>query len=228
MLGEALGAIGGLIGSIFGSSKADKAAEENIKLQREFAQQGIRWKVEDAKAAGIHPLFALGAQTTAFQPVSVGGADWGTTGQNIGSAMGAMLTPKEKQDGFAKTVQNLTLEKMGLENEVLRSQLRLQLQPGRGPGMPVPRSIDGQGSTTMTTAGGVTVNVNPANTPAQDWENQYGEIGGELGGLGNLATDVWQTIDKAIKAQPKPKTVYDVLDYGGRGNVKTTFKPRYQ
>lgn len=34
-------------------------------IQREFAQQGIRWKVEDAKAAGLHPLYALGGGSAA-------------------------------------------------------------------------------------------------------------------------------------------------------------------
>lgn len=37
-------------------------------LQREFAQHGIRWRVEDARAAGLHPLAALG-----MQPVQGGG-----------------------------------------------------------------------------------------------------------------------------------------------------------
>ena len=31
--------------------------------QREFAKHGIQWRVDDAKAAGIHPLAALGSPT---------------------------------------------------------------------------------------------------------------------------------------------------------------------
>lgn len=37
-------------------------------LQREFAKHGVRWRVEDAAAAGLHPLAALG-----MQPVQGGG-----------------------------------------------------------------------------------------------------------------------------------------------------------
>lgn len=224
-----LGAIAGIGGSIVDKIFGDDSAEDQAKLQREFAQNGIRWKVEDAKQAGIHPLYALGAQTTAAAPVSVGSTDFATGGQNLGSAIQAMTTPKEKTDGFAKTVQDLTIQKMGLENEVLASQLRMVNQPGRGPGMPVARSIDGQGSSgaLATGGGGVTVTVNPANSPAQDWENQYGEIGGELGGLGNLVTDVYKTLDRKIRSAPKPKTIYDALNYGGRGNLKSQYKPRY-
>lgn len=190
-----LGAIGGIAGSVLGGIFGNKQADEQAQLQREFAQNGIRWKVEDAKQAGIHPLYALGAQTTAYSPISVGSPDFATGGQNLGSAIQAMTTPKEKLDGFAKTVQGLTLEKMGLENEVLRSQLRVVNQPGRGPGMPGATMIDGQGDATKTmTVDGIRLNVNPNNTPAEDAEAQYGEIGGELFGIGNLVSDVLKQV----------------------------------
>ena len=58
-----------LIGGLFNNRRQDQQSD----LQREFAQNGIRWKVADAEAAGIHPLAALGAQTTPYQPVSIGG-----------------------------------------------------------------------------------------------------------------------------------------------------------
>lgn len=193
-----LGAIGGIAGSVLSGIFGNKQADEQAELQREFAQNGIRWKVEDAKAAGIHPLYALGAQTTAYSPISVGSPDFATGGQNLGSAIQAMTTPKEKLDGFAKTVENLTLEKMGLENDVLRSQLRMINQPGRGPGMPGPPGstvIDGQGNAVKTmTVDGIKLNVSPGNTPAEDAEAQYGEIGGEIFGLGNLVSDVLKQV----------------------------------
>ena len=59
-LGSAIGAVGSLIGGNIASNNANKQYE----MQKEFAQNGIRWKVADAKAAGIHPLAALGAQTS--------------------------------------------------------------------------------------------------------------------------------------------------------------------
>ena len=60
-----LDALGSVVSGLFGKSEADK----NIKYQKQFAQHGIRWKVEDAKAAGLHPLYALGANTHSFTPV---------------------------------------------------------------------------------------------------------------------------------------------------------------
>jgi len=41
---------------------------QNIQLQKDFAQHGIRWRVEDAKAAGIHPLAAVGAAGASYSP----------------------------------------------------------------------------------------------------------------------------------------------------------------
>ena len=38
-------------------------ARQEYQNQKEFAQHGLRWKVEDAKQAGINPLVALGAST---------------------------------------------------------------------------------------------------------------------------------------------------------------------
>ena len=73
-IGASLGlqAGGALLGAL-GSRKANKAnrrlAEQQMRLQREFAQKGIQWRVADAKAAGIHPLYALGASTNAYNPV---------------------------------------------------------------------------------------------------------------------------------------------------------------
>lgn len=226
-----LGAIGGVAGSVIDAIAGNSAAEDQAAMQMAFATHGVRWKVKDAKKAGIHPLYALGANTVSYQPVSVGSTDFANAGQNLGSAIDAMRTPREKTDAFEKTVQDLTLQKMGLENEVLASQLRMVNQPGRGPGMPVARSIDGQGQTNeLTAGGGVTIQVNPVNSPAQDWENQYGEIGGELAGIGNLINDV----DRKMKANPVDpvllRAIQRTLANPGRGNlnVQSRRKPAPQ
>lgn len=190
-----LGAIGGIAGSVIDAISGDSAADKQAQLQKEFAKNGIRWKVADAEAAGIHPLYALGAQTASYSPVSVGGTDFANAGQNLGTAIQAMTTPKEKADGYLKTVQGLTLQKMGLENDLLASQIRMLNQPGRGPGMPADRMIPGQGSTAANTltAGGGPVLTKGADTPAQAFEDQYGEVASEIAGIGNLLSDLGKT-----------------------------------
>lgn len=94
----------------------EQMAERNIQMQKEFAQQGIRWKVEDAKMAGLHPLAALGAQTTSFTPVSVGYSPktgmaeaFGNIGQNLARAIHAQQTEEERS---ADAAQALARQKM--------------------------------------------------------------------------------------------------------------------
>lgn len=81
--GTAIGAVaGGLLGAFTGK---DEAAEER-KRQEEFARSGIQWRVADAKAAGVHPLFALGASPASFSPIMSQGTNWSQIGQDISRA----------------------------------------------------------------------------------------------------------------------------------------------
>jgi len=95
------GAVGKGIAGYFQDKSSQNAADEqfqrNADLQREFAQHGIRWRVEDAKAAGVHPLFALGAGGAAFAPVTVGGSrtDFAQMGQNVARSVNASSTASE-------------------------------------------------------------------------------------------------------------------------------------
>jgi len=81
---------------------ANRATEE-YEREKEFAQMGIRWKVADAKAAGLHPLAALGAQTHSYAPqnafVSSAPylADFSKMGQYINRATGAGITEEERR-----------------------------------------------------------------------------------------------------------------------------------
>lgn len=165
MLGAILSAGAGLLGNLFGakqsSDNADKTnahnariaaeqnalARENMAQQREFAQHGVRWKVADAEAAGLHPLAALGAQTSSFSNVvgaspyelKTGGADYGAMGQNISRAIDAGSTAQERQDrmgaAIARTAQVFSLEKLNLENEQLKTNIALQ-RAQLGPSFP--------------------------------------------------------------------------------------------
>jgi hypothetical protein len=56
-----------VVGDILGGRKDRQATRDanaqNVQMNYDFAQKGIGWKVKDAKKAGIHPLYALGAST---------------------------------------------------------------------------------------------------------------------------------------------------------------------
>lgn len=47
---------------------ATQQSDQNVQLQREFAQHGIQWRVADAKAAGLHPVFALSGGGASYTP----------------------------------------------------------------------------------------------------------------------------------------------------------------
>lgn len=160
MLDGLISAGANLLGGWMKSNTADEdrraqqaMAAQNIAAQREFAQHGIRWKVEDAKAAGLHPLAALGAQTSSFSPVSIGSSGDGgaadsfaAAGQDIGRAVKAAITKEEREERDANLARKLELEKGSLQNDLLRTELVSKIRReavGVGPpfpgGVPMPR-----------------------------------------------------------------------------------------
>lgn len=193
MIGGALiGAGGGLLGDLLSGGDSDLAKQvhhdnfylatlgygeqqrqfnENMAMQRDFAQNGIRMKMEDAKAAGIHPLAALGASGPAYSPVATssmpipdsyspggGGSPGGeflrSMGQGIGRAVAATETAEERQINQAKTA--LALENASLQNDLLRSQIT-SIANATNPPIPSNSGIPlltGQGDSGKTAPGG--------------------------------------------------------------------------
>lgn len=128
---------------------SDSRFNTNIAMQKEFAQSGIRWKVEDAARAGIHPLYAMGAQGAMASPVTVGepqspispsGADvaLGNMGQDISRAIHATRTNEERAFSI------LQLERAGLENQLLETQIYNLQHNQTGP--PLPSAMDQPGN----------------------------------------------------------------------------------
>lgn len=79
-----------IAGGFIDDARNRRMADEATDAQRQFAQHGIQWRVEDAKRAGIHPLYALGAQTHSFSPMTIGsnvGAAMSRAGQDVGRSI---------------------------------------------------------------------------------------------------------------------------------------------
>lgn len=68
--GTAIGAGVGLIGGALSNYSNQNQADKGYATQKEALQNSIRWRVADAKAAGIHPLYALGAPAFNVSPVT--------------------------------------------------------------------------------------------------------------------------------------------------------------
>lgn len=167
--------IGGLLGQK-SAKDAQKSNEDinaqNIALQKEFAQNSIQWKTEDAKKAGVHPLYALGAPTYSYNPSSVGavadnslGAGLANAGQDISRAMLASSDQDTRNVAFESRVNALQLTRMGLENDLLAAQIAKE-RSQIGPAMP---------SLTGPTVFGQNITPNPGFSDAETITNRYGE-----------------------------------------------------
>lgn len=229
MLGALIGAGASIAGGLL-SNKSQKEAnraaeaqnERNIALQKEFAQSGIQWKVKDAEAAGVHPLYALGAQTTSFAPSSVGGgaSDFsflGQAGQNIGRAIDA--TRSTPASALALQLGKVQIEGAQLDNDLKRAQLASAIatnMPGH-PGLPglfTQHQIPGQGDsgssdptltpaqhmlrqpdyTTNLKAAGKDYMPAPGWSNAQAYEDRYGELSDYVMGPAILASDYMHNV----------------------------------
>ena len=165
--GQAIGATvnlaSGIAQSVMAANQQNQAIaaqnemnEKNAALQREFAQYGIRWRMDDARAAGIHPLAALGMTGASASPSyqSAGAAGDPSAGilnavsdfgQDISRSLHQTRTQQERSEAFA----NLKLENGALQNDLLRSQIA-RINQQTGPGLP---SNSGLGSLTSSGQG---------------------------------------------------------------------------
>jgi len=151
-----------LAGGALSGDRNRRSVHEQMDFQREFAQMGIRWRVADAKAAGIHPLYALGSSGASAAPISVGdsyGPVLAEAGQDISRAMMAGKGSKDRLGDFMKDAEaaqyqrdsrKLDLEERSTriagqvlqnENEMLKQgamlrALRLSEQMRRQPSFP--------------------------------------------------------------------------------------------
>lgn len=131
------------------SETAERLNKENQALQREFAQHGVRWRVEDAKAAGLHPLYALHSGGASFTPTVAMGAAQDTSGsgraladmgQNLSRAMMAQQTDAQREIHVAtlKTLEAAAAKDFAqasyYQSEAARALATGRAGGGMGPG----------------------------------------------------------------------------------------------
>ena len=237
MFGQIAGALIGAGASYLGQKKANQQAANqaagNAALQREFAQQGIRWRVEDAKAAGIHPLYALGASVPTYSPVSASfgntASDFAQAGQNIGRAIDSTRTQAERDE--ATELAFYRKKRAQLENDLLREQIRAS----RVNNPPSP-SANGDPNKAEEVVGrsnpatgllpekpqGWNFRISPGMTGG-DAEEEYGEFGGSAYGAGKFVWDAGKNFGrwklegrerrgKYNAAKPRPRPPYKRRD----------------
>lgn len=201
----AVPAIASLVGGKLSGDRQEALAHQNMMQQILFAKHGIQWKVEDAKAAGIHPLYALGASTQSYSPVSIGGDDLGSglakAGQDIGRALTAGQSGSQREAAFETGVKKLQLEGLGLDNDIKRARLASMVATTTQAGTPPPLAdtasvpeADKAEDRPVLIAGG-RWRTSPRFVNAEDVEKRYGDAAQEIYGLplfvGEAMDNLW-------------------------------------
>lgn len=111
-------AIAALGGAVVGALTSKDSNEDNQSAQEAFAQHGIRWKVADAKAAGLHPLYALGGSGATYTPSSqpiMTAAEGASLGQNLArAATGATDHERQMQQAQLEAIKAATAKDQAL------------------------------------------------------------------------------------------------------------------
>lgn len=105
--------IGGVINHVLGSKQEKQMWQKNYDAQKEFAQNSIQWRVQDAEKAGIHPLYAMG-NSPGYTPSSM------TTSGGIGEGIA------NASNAFAQTMGQLQMQNAYLQNAKLSNEIESQ------------------------------------------------------------------------------------------------------
>ncbi|WNK13902.1 MAG: DNA pilot protein [Microvirus sp.] len=98
-IGAAIGGAAGLAGGFLSNASNKSTANTNWEHQKEALQNSVRWRVADAKAAGIHPLYAMGQAPMTVSPMGFEdriGPELKNMGQDVGNVVANMKTNQEQ------------------------------------------------------------------------------------------------------------------------------------
>lgn len=142
-------------------------AQAQMEMQKQFAQNGITWRIQDAARNGIAPLAALGSSEPGYSPVmpvmntpsytsplSSASAGFNEAGQNVTRALASMQSPQQRQ------ADSLDLAWKARQNDLLDVQIanaKLELARNAHPGLPLSyrEVLNRDGSTSIIPAEGV-------------------------------------------------------------------------
>lgn len=196
MLGNIIGAIGSIAGGFLGNKAQEKANKQNLAWAKNQAHNRIKWTVNDAKRAGIHPLAALGANVPTTSPGIVGAT---SLGDGVAAGAAQLGNAINKSEGA---------ELANLQKELIRSQIR-QSDSVTSVNVARSRSIVGamrSGATnvdpvtatlpkrdfTSAMVAGYRVDPSLQMSDAQVLEDRYGEAVSIPAGIAIAASDLWK------------------------------------
>lgn len=174
MFGSLIGAATSLVGGLFNRSEAAK--------ERKARATRIQTTVKDAKAAGIHPLAALGAASN-FSPVVSG---FGDTVSQAGAAVANAMPEGKSSKGGA--LDDLNKEQIRANIEATRAQTELYRSQALNASAEARSRAVGAvgGKNTVPQFGGMDVPYMPKTSTAQELEDKHGELGDMLAAIATL------------------------------------------
>lgn len=178
---DAIPIVGDVVKGVFGHKAADDAydrqanqAAADRELQKEFAQHGVQWRVEDALKAGIHPLAALGMNPISSTPIPIGVTpddSFAQMGQDLSRSVYASMSGESRMQA---KLDALKLERGELENMLLASQIA-KLNGQVGPPMPTGIQVNPSEITTSR-SGDASMELAPPAPAVKEFLNRDGSV----------------------------------------------------
>lgn len=210
--GSILGGIGS-IASAFGGGGDDakQIARRNRQMQEYTAKHAIRWRVKDAKAAGIHPLYAMGVAPPSFTPTAIPGQT--STGDRLGQALdgaGRALS------GYGQAKAQSQLDQLQVEEakariELIRAQTKatdpVQAAVGASLGKRVDQAANQirpppKPSAEYITLPGGKRSYLPPSSPAEAAEDEFSEPGSWPFAIARIIEWLGGNWDPALRGTP--------------------------
>lgn len=179
-----------ILGGVISDRATNRQNAQNVAYQKEFAQKGVQWKVEDAKNAGLHPLYALGANTTSFSPIPVTGS---ATGDAI--ARGASNIAKSMSQAKMNKLQTDLVEAQIQESRSRSIAALAQAKATNAEADFVTKQAieSAHRRDTQLVAGGIPISKDSNWSDTQDMEDRYGDVAGAIYGLAVGGVDAAKT-----------------------------------
>lgn len=225
-IGAAISAVGNTVNSYFDRQAASDLNAKNLAWQREQYENFIKTRVKDAKEAGIHPLYALGAGATSFA-----GSSALPTGSAIGDGLqgfgNAVTAYEEEKYRAAKDSRN---PEQGESRDEALSRARINRA----------NADTAEANATIAKARARTILDNARNAPLYDWEGYMGtpagppqqkmedEFGGVIGELYGIGRYLDMHYDQTWKpwVKEKWKNLQKRVESRKREVEKSTYGPR--
>ena len=215
---EAIGGIASALGGMFGGNKAAKAQyrmfKKQLQFQRDAATHGIQWKVKDARKAGIHPVYALGAPTFSPAPISADTSGYASAGESLGRGVSqvAQAMAAKRQNKLQEDLLKAQIDKTQAEADAVASQaqaykLNMLRQHVTGVGKPRPTpeivpgiSIAAKRPWHVSDALGDYIRVDTSRSDADTVASEYGDFWSEVYGFVKGVEDYYRTHWENAKA----------------------------